>query len=161
MTTSERPSKLQTYFKLAVVWANQATCTRAQHGAVYVTEDGHVVSSGYNGSPRGMPQCDEVGCLLDVNHCVRSVHAEINGILQAARVGVSLKGTDVFITARPCIRCFIAMVQVGVRRIFYPITSSYTSDDERALMDLYYKTNLEMFIVDVEKNIPIKFSNYP
>lgn len=88
---------------------------------------GFVLASGFNGSPAGLPHCTEVGCLIDGNHCVRTIHAELNAILLAARHGVPLVGSTAYITTRPCIRCLNALIQSGVSSIFY--LQPYPSDD--------------------------------
>jgi dCMP deaminase len=65
-----------------------------------------ILATGYNGSLRALPHCDEVGHLMDGGHCVRTVHAEANAIVQAARTGVRLEGGEIYVTASPCFGCF-------------------------------------------------------
>lgn len=85
-----------------------------------MTEDWHVLASGYNGAPRGMEHCTDVGCLMVDGHCVRTLHSEWNMINQAAFVGVtSLKGTSIYLTARPCQTCTKQLVQLKVKDIHY------------------------------------------
>lgn len=92
-------------------------------GCVFVSREGHtILSTGYNGSPRNLPHCYEVGCDLDESgHCVRTIHAEINAIVQAARDGISLKDSEVYSTMFSCYVCFKAIANVGVKTIYYDV----------------------------------------
>jgi dCMP deaminase len=103
---------------IAKTVATRATCDRKQVGAVLV-RDRIVLSTGYNGVMSGMPHCDEVGHELENDHCVGVVHAEINAICQAARRGVAIEGSTCYCTASPCWSCFKALVNAGIRSIFY------------------------------------------
>jgi dCMP deaminase len=103
---------------LALEAATRSTCPRKSVGAV-VVRDKAVLATGYNGSIRGLPHCTEVGCLIENGHCVRTVHAEANAILQAARHGVRIEGADIYVTASPCWDCFKLSVNAGVARILY------------------------------------------
>jgi dCMP deaminase len=116
-----RPSKYETYMEIAKMWAKQSTCSaRVAVGAVIVNKFGQVIASGYNGSPRGHPHCDEVGCDLDaLGHCKRAIHAELNAILQCARVGVSCDDCFIYITHSPCPRCSLMIAQSGIIRVVY------------------------------------------
>lgn len=106
------------FMNLARQAATRSTCPRKHVGAVIV-RDRTVLSTGYNGSLRGAPHCDEVGCLMENGHCVRTVHAEANAIIQAARNGVRLEGAEIYVTASPCFNCFKLIVNAGIRRILY------------------------------------------
>ena len=89
-------------------------------GAVLVDDANRIVASGYNGSPRGLPHCMEVGCILDSDgHCIRSIHAEENAILQCAIHGISTEGLTLYSTHRPCTRCTMRLFQAGIRTVFY------------------------------------------
>jgi dCMP deaminase len=103
---------------LAVQAAMRSTCPRKSVGAV-VVRDKAVLATGYNGSIRGLPHCSEVGCLMENGHCVRTVHAEANAILQAARHGVRIEGADLYVTSSPCWDCFKLIANAGVRRVLY------------------------------------------
>jgi len=103
---------------LAVQAATRSTCPRKSVGAV-VVRDKAVLATGYNGSIRGLPHCSEVGCLMENGHCVRTVHAEANAILQAARHGVRIEGADLYVTASPCWDCFKLTANAGIRRVLY------------------------------------------
>jgi dCMP deaminase len=98
--------------------ATRATCDRKHVGAVLV-RDRTILSSGYNGSIRGMPHCDEVGHLMENGHCVATVHAEANALLQAAKNGVRIDGATLYTTASPCWPCFKLVANAGCVRIVY------------------------------------------
>src|SRR5678815_1642068 len=76
-------------------------------------------STGYNGSIRGMPHCEDVGCVIEDGHCVATVHAEANAILQAAKNGVSVAGAELYTTASPCWPCFKLIANAGVSRVYF------------------------------------------
>ena len=103
---------------LAVQAAARSTCPRKTVGAVIVRDRG-ILATGYNGSLRGLPHCTEVGCLLENDHCVRTVHAEANAILQAAKHGARIEGADIYVTASPCWNCFKLIANAGIGRILY------------------------------------------
>jgi dCMP deaminase len=98
--------------------ATRSTCSRKHVGAVIV-RDRTVLSTGYNGSLRGLPHCEDVGCVMEDGHCITTVHAEANAILQAAKNGVSVDGAEIYTTASPCWNCFKLIVNAGIRRIAY------------------------------------------
>jgi len=96
----------------------RSTCPRKHVGAVIVRERA-LLATGYNGSLRGLPHCTEIGCLMENGHCVRTVHAEANAILQAARHGVRIENADVYVTASPCWNCFKLIANAGLSRVVY------------------------------------------
>lgn len=96
----------------------RSTCDRKHVGAVLV-RDRMLLSTGYNGSIRGMPHCDEVGHLMEGGHCVATIHAEANAVIQAARNGVRIDGATLYTTASPCWYCFKLVVNAGIARIVY------------------------------------------
>lgn len=98
--------------------ATRATCDRKHVGAV-IARDKMILSTGYNGSIRGLPHCSEVGHDMEDGHCVRTIHAEANAILQAARNGVNIEGAIFYMTASPCWPCFKLIANCGVRRICF------------------------------------------
>ena len=106
------------FMQIATVVASRATCDRKHVGAVLV-RDRIILSTGYNGSIRGMPHCDEVGHVLENGHCVATIHAETNAILQAARNGVRIEGAELYTTASPCWPCFKMIANTGIRRVVY------------------------------------------
>ncbi len=106
------------FMDIARVVASRATCDRKHVGAVLVRER-TILSTGYNGSIRGLPHCDEVGHMMEGGHCVATIHAEANAILQAARNGVRIDGADIYTTASPCWPCFKLIANTGITRIVY------------------------------------------
>jgi dCMP deaminase len=104
--------------EIAAQVATRATCDRKHVGALLV-RDRIILSTGYNGSIRGMPHCDEVGHLMENGHCVATVHAEANAVLQAARTGVRIEGGTLYTTASPCWPCFKLVANAGIVRIVY------------------------------------------
>ncbi len=106
------------FMEIARVVATRATCDRKHVGAV-VVRDRTILSTGYNGSIRGLPHCDEVGHMMENGHCVATIHAEANAILQAAKNGVGIDGADIYITASPCWPCFKLIANTGIRRIVF------------------------------------------
>ncbi len=106
------------FMNIARVVASRSTCERKLVGAV-VVRDRTILSTGYNGSIRGMPHCTDVGHMMEDNHCVATIHAEVNAILQAAKNGVRIDDAAVYVTASPCWNCFKAISNAGIKRIVY------------------------------------------
>jgi dCMP deaminase len=108
-----------TYFmNIARQAATRATCDRKHVGAVIV-RDKTILSTGYNGSIRGMPHCDDLGHMIENDHCVATVHAEANAIIQAAKNGVRIDGSEIYTTASPCWNCFKLIANAGIGSIYY------------------------------------------
>jgi dCMP deaminase len=106
------------FMNIATQAATRSTCDRKNVGAVIV-RDRTILSTGYNGSVRGMPHCDEVGHDMDSGHCVGTIHAEANAIIQAAKNGVRIDGAEIYTTASPCWNCFKLIANSGIARIYY------------------------------------------
>ncbi len=106
------------FMNIARVVATRATCDRKHVGAVLV-RDRTILSTGYNGSIRGLPHCTEAGHMMEDGHCVATVHAEANAIIQAAKNGVAIEGATIYTTASPCWPCFKLIANSGIRRIYY------------------------------------------
>jgi dCMP deaminase len=116
---SDQRADWHTYFmNIARQVASRSTCDRKHVGAVIVRAK-TILSTGYNGSIRGLAHCDEVGHLMEEGHCVRTVHAESNAIAQAARNGVAIEGAEIYITASPCWGCFRLLANSRIQRIYY------------------------------------------
>ncbi len=81
--------------------------------------DRMILTTGYNGSLRGLPHCDEAGHMMEDGHCVRTVHAEANALVQAARNGVRVDRADIYVTASPCFGCFKLVANAGLQRIVF------------------------------------------
>lgn len=108
----------QYFMGIAHQAATRATCQRKHVGAVIV-RDRAVLSTGYNGSLRGLPHCEDVGCVMEDGHCVTTVHAEANAILQAAKNGIPIDNAELYTTASPCWPCFKMIANAGIRKIYY------------------------------------------
>ncbi|MDR3012878.1 MAG: cytidine/deoxycytidylate deaminase family protein [Chitinispirillales bacterium] len=119
MTNTKKRLPWDAYFmQIAVQVATRSTCDRKNVGAVIV-RDKTILSTGYNGSVRGMPHCDDAGHIMEDGHCIATVHAEANAIIQAAKNGVRIDGADIYVTASPCWDCFKLIANSGIKRISY------------------------------------------
>ena len=106
------------FMKIAEDVALRSTCDRAWVGAVMVRER-HIISTGYNGSPAGLPHCDDVGHLMVDGHCVRTVHAEVNAIIQAAVFGQATREAECYVTHFPCLNCSKMLINARISRLVY------------------------------------------
>jgi dCMP deaminase len=106
------------FMEIAKVVSSRSTCDRKHVGALLV-RDRIILSTGYNGSIRGMPHCDDVGHVIESGHCVATIHAETNAILQSARNGVRIEGAQLYTTASPCWPCFKMIANTGIQRIVF------------------------------------------
>ena len=121
-----RPSFDEYFMEIAKIVAKRSTCTRRQVGAVMVKEN-HILSTGYNGVPKGFKHCDEIGCIrekLEIPEGERhelcmGLHAEQNAIIQAAVFGVSIKGATLYVTHFPCSVCSKMLVNAEIKEIVY------------------------------------------
>lgn len=125
----KRPDNDEYFMSLAHAVAQRATCCRKKVGAIIV-KDKSVLSTGYNGSPRGQPHCTDegVGCEMEDGHCVRTVHAENNAVVQAAKHGVRIEGATIYTTASPCYLCAKMLVNAGITKIVF---GEFYRPDER------------------------------
>ncbi|MDD2410818.1 MAG: cytidine/deoxycytidylate deaminase family protein [Candidatus Methanomethylophilaceae archaeon] len=122
----ERPSNDEYFMSMAKLVATRSTCIRRQVGAVIV-KDKRVLSTGYNGAPKGSRHCEELGCIreiLDVpsgtrHELCRGVHAEQNAVVQAAYFGVSVKDASIYTTTYPCSMCAKIIINAGIIEIVY------------------------------------------
>ena len=109
----------ETYFmNIAREVATRSTCDRKHVGAVIVRGK-TILSTGYNGSVRGMHHCDEIGHEMENGHCVRTIHAEANAVVQSARNGVRIDEAEIYVTASPCYDCFKMIANAGISSIYY------------------------------------------
>lgn len=125
MKPGQRPS-WDEYFMLNVdAISTRASCDRGKSGCV-ITKNNRILVTGYVGAPSGFPDCYDAGHLLETVthsdgsssvHCHRTIHAEMNAIFQAARIGVSLEGATLYCTMTPCMQCAMSIVQVGIIRV--------------------------------------------
>jgi dCMP deaminase len=120
-----RPSWDEYFMEMTDAVAKRATCDRGRAGCVIV-RDKQILVTGYVGSPRGLPHCDDVGHLMKSvihedgsvsRHCVRTVHAEQNAITQAARRGIALEGSTLYVKMTPCRTCAMLIINCGIERV--------------------------------------------
>ena len=97
--------------------ALRSTCLRGNVGAVIVDERNISVGIGYNGSASGEPHCTDAGCLVEDNHCQRSIHAEVNAIINASR---TVRGCTMYVTRAPCRECRKVLSAAGIERVLFP-----------------------------------------
>jgi dCMP deaminase len=121
-----RPSYDEYFMEMAHVVAKRSTCLRRKVGAILVKEK-HILSTGYNGAPKGLRHCSETGCLREDQNIpsgerhelCRGLHAEQNAVIQAAVFGVSIKGSVLYCTNTPCVVCVKMLINAGVTEIIY------------------------------------------
>jgi dCMP deaminase len=126
------------FMSIAQVVATRSTCPRKYVGAVLV-RNRTILSTGYNGSIRGMPHCSDVGHMMEDGHCVATIHAEANAIIQAARNGVNIDGATNYVTASPCWNCFKQLANAGIVRIVY---GEFYRDDR--IFEIAQKIGIEL-----------------
>jgi len=114
--SDNRPTWDTYFLKLAMLVSERATCPRMHCGCVLV-KDKRILSTGYNGSIPGDVHCEDDGCMIVDNHCVRTIHAEMNAILQCSIHGVSTQGATAYITNMPCTNCAKALIAAGIKEI--------------------------------------------
>jgi dCMP deaminase len=121
----ERPSWDEYFMEMATLTAKRSTCMRRNVGAVIV-QDKHIIATGYNGAPKGIPHCEEIGgCLRERmsipsgerHELCRALHAEQNAIIQAATLAQSIEGASIYITNQPCVICAKMIINAGIKRI--------------------------------------------
>ena len=134
------------FMNIAKQVASRSTCDRKHVGAI-ITRDKTILSTGYNGSIRGMPHCDEIGHIMENDHCVATIHAEANAVLQAAKNGVMIDGAEVFITASPCWICFKMLANTGIKKIYY----GEFYRDER-IFDVAKKLGIDLIHIKVDQS---------
>ncbi|MGD8624847.1 MAG: cytidine/deoxycytidylate deaminase family protein [Anaerolineae bacterium] len=118
MSDLDRPSWDDYFMQITLQVARRSTCPRAAVGAVIVREK-RILTTGYNGAPAGLPHCTEVGCLMVNDHCVRTLHAEQNAIIQGALHGVDVSGSTIYVTHQPCLICAKMIINAGIERVIY------------------------------------------
>lgn len=151
----KRPNWDEYFMEIVHAIAKRGTCDRGRSGAVIV-KNKQLISAGYVGSPMGMPHCDEVGHQIKktvhedgtvTEHCVRTVHAEQNAICQAAKNGVSINGSTLYISMTPCRVCAMMIVNAGIKRVVCMKKYKLASETERIFKRAGVK--LEYFSDDV------------
>ncbi len=148
-----RPDWDQYFLNLLDPIAKRATCDRGRNGAIIVSEGNTILATGYVGSPPGQPHCDEIGHMMKTvtdengnqsNHCVRTLHAEENAILQCAKDGVRIEGATVYVKMSPCYNCAMRIVRVGIKRVV--AKKRYHAD--KLSMELFDSAGVKVDIVD-------------
>ena len=134
------------FMNIAKQVASRSTCDRKHVGAI-IARDKTILSTGYNGSIRGMPHCDEVGHMMENEHCVATIHAEANAVLQAAKNGVMIDKAEVYITASPCWPCFKMLANAGIKKVYY----GEFYRDER-IFDVAKKLGIELMHIKVDQS---------
>lgn len=114
----ERISWDQYFMAQSHLLALRSTCTRLTVGATIV-RDKRIIAGGYNGSIAGGDHCIDKGCFVIDNHCVRTVHAEMNALLQCAKFGVPTADAEIYVTHFPCLQCCKALIQAGIKTVYY------------------------------------------
>ncbi|MBX3187883.1 MAG: dCMP deaminase family protein [Labilithrix sp.] len=132
------------FMNIATEVATRSTCDRKHVGAV-VVRDKSILATGYNGSVRGLAHCDDEGHLMEDGHCVRTVHAEANAIVQAARNGMRIDGSSIYVTASPCWGCFRLIANGGIVRVVF---GEFYRDQK--IFDVSQKLGIEL--VDFSKH---------
>jgi dCMP deaminase len=123
---SVRPSWEEYFMEIARVVSTRSSCLRRQVGAV-VVKNRQILATGYNGVPRGLRHCDQVGCLRDQlgipsgerHELCRGLHAEQNAIIQAAYHGIAINGSEIYSTLQPCVNCAKTLVNAGVLAVHF------------------------------------------
>lgn len=147
---THRPSWDNYFLKLAMLVSERSTCPRMHCGCVLV-RDKQILSTGYNGSIPGDAHCEDVGCLVVDNHCVRTIHAEMNAILQCSTHGVSTAGATAYVTNMPCTNCAKALIGAQIKEIV--IFSDY---HDTLAEDFFLKANIAVRRLE----IPTTLINY-
>ncbi len=114
-----RPTFPEVFLEIAKIMSTRATCPRLSVGVVIVDDTNRIVSTGYNGSPRGLAHCRNVGCNLEDGHCTRAVHSETNAVLNTPDIKRLTGATLYLYGGLPCYRCAQVIITVGIRHIVH------------------------------------------
>ncbi|MCL2890866.1 MAG: cytidine/deoxycytidylate deaminase family protein [Methanomassiliicoccaceae archaeon] len=142
----ERPDNDTYFMEMARLISTRSTCVRRQVGAVIV-KDKRVLTTGYNGSPKGTMHCEELGCMRvqqnipsgTMHELCRGVHAEQNAVIQAAYFGISIDGGTVYTTTYPCSMCSKILINAGIREVVYD--DNYSDELSKKLFE---ETNIKV-----------------
>ncbi len=155
MKKNKRPSWDEYFLKLAMLASERATCPRMHCGCILV-KDRFVLATGYNGSLPGQPHCEDAGCLIVDNHCVRTNHAEINALVQAAGHGVNIKGSTAYITNMSCTTCAKALIAAGIKRVVV-----FSDFHDTLAVDFFTGSGVEIVKLDMPgREINYDIENY-
>ena len=136
----ERPTYDEYFMEMAHVVSTRSTCKRRKVGAILV-KDKHILSTGYNGAPKGLKHCSDVGCLRsdlkvpsgERHELCRGLHAEQNAIIQAAVFGISIKNSVLYCTNTPCVVCVKMLINADIKEIIY--SGDYPDDLAKKIID--------------------------
>ncbi|MFT8362072.1 MAG: ComE operon protein 2 [Sporolactobacillus sp.] len=131
--------------------ATRSTCTRLVVGATIV-RDKRIIAGGYNGSIAGGTHCIDEGCYIKDGHCVRTIHAEMNAILQCAKFGESTDHAEIYVTHYPCLPCCKAIIQAGIQTVYY--ACDYRNDPYAA--ELYQMAGVTVRKVPLEQTFDLR-----
>lgn len=138
---------MEEYFGLmTLIISQRSTCLRRHVGALIV-DNGHVIATGYNGAPTKMDDCLEKGCLIRNGHCIRSVHAEQNALLQTPNLS-SLKNPEIYVTDYPCQICAKSIIQAGIKKIHF--VREYDNNDD-FVEEIFKKSSIKVDMIDLSK----------
>ncbi|MEO0233946.1 MAG: dCMP deaminase family protein [candidate division WOR-3 bacterium] len=150
----KRPSWDEYFMEITKLVASRATCLRRKVGAIIV-KDRHILSTGYNGPPKGVKHCDELGgCLREKLNVPsgermelsRAVHAEQNAIIQAAKLGINIEGADMYVTNQPCFICAKMIINAGIRRVI--INEGYP---DKYAEEILKEAKVELIVLNTKK----------
>jgi dCMP deaminase len=138
----------QYFMAQSFLLSSRSTCTRLSVGATIV-RDKRIIAGGYNGSIAGGDHCIDKGCYVVDNHCVRTIHAEMNALLQCAKFGVPTEGAEIYVTHFPCLQCTKSIIQAGINVIYY--AEDYKNDPYA--LELLEQANVKVEKVPFDKTI--------
>lgn len=153
----KRPSWDEYFMEIAHVVATRATCNRNVEQkyrpgfkgcGVVIAKDKVLLSTGYNGAPRGMEHCGHTNHEMVEGHCIRTVHGEANAIAQAAKNGVAIDGATLYTTGSSCYDCFKLSVNAGIKRVVYGQFYDSRYGMSSKVLELAKKAGIEMLHID-------------
>lgn len=109
------------FLEIVKTLSKKSTCDRALVACIIV-KNNYIISTGYNGAPRKCKHCDEynkTNHLMKDGHCINTVHAEINAIINAAKNGISINDCKMYCSHKPCFRCMMALINSGITKCYY------------------------------------------
>lgn len=152
-----RPSWDEYFLNLVDIIGQRSTCDRGRPGCVIV-KDRRILASGYAGSPVGLPHCDEIGHEMQkavnedgtiTEHCIRTIHAEMNAISQAAKFGIPIEGSTLYVKFTPCYNCAKVVINSGIKRVVSKV--KYHAGDKTKKLFKDAKIKLEIIENKIEK----------
>jgi dCMP deaminase len=149
-----RPTWDEYFMEVMNAVSKRATCDRGRSGCV-IARNGQILTTGYVGSPKGLPHCDEAGHQFKKmlhedgsisEHCVRTVHAEQNAICQAAKLGIAIEGATLYCRMTPCRTCAMIIINSGIKRVV--VEKKYQRGEESE--DMFLQAGVELVIIKDE-----------